>query len=139
MILAFATEGRKVGTNMNLQEFADRYQLKIKKDSCDDLIIPGRVKGRKRPEDNHHVFEHAGKFFVYFDFDTVGRWNSTRKRLQELGAQPVVTGRYDGYLLFNPEVEPLVKLALKLAKIRTKRQLTPEQKAEIRERFKKKA
>lgn len=124
---------------MNLQQFAEKYRLKIKKDSCDDLIIPGRVKGAKRVEDNHHILEYQGRFEVYLTFPTVGRWNSARKKLEAAGAHPVMSCKHEGFLIFDPENEPLVKLVLKLARIRVKRQLTEEQKAEIRGRFAKKS
>lgn len=124
---------------MTLTEFADRYRLKIKKDSCDDPIIPGRVKGTRRPEDNHHVYESSGQLFAYLTFPTVGRWNSARKKLEAAGAAPVMTCRYEGFIMFNPADESLVQLLLKTARIRVKRQLSEEQKAQIRERFQRKS
>lgn len=122
---------------MTLLEFAEKYHLKIKRDGCDDPGVYGRVKGAKRLEDNHHVYTDGDKFYVYFNFPTVGRWNSARKRLLAAGAHAAMTCAYDGVLLFDPADEPLVRLVLKLAHIRVKRQLTDEQKAEIRQRFKK--
>jgi hypothetical protein len=123
---------------MTLQEFADKYKVKIKKDSCDDSIIPGKLKGAQRVEDNHHVFEAQGKFSVYLNMPTTGRWSGATKRLLAAGAYRQMTGRMDGYLGFDPDDEPLVKLVLKTAKIRVRRQLTEEQKANIRQRFTKK-
>ena len=126
---------------MTLEEFADRYKVKVKTDSCGDPIIHGKVRGAQRPEDTHHVFESpklSNMLAVYFNFETVGRWNNVRKKLLAYGAQLAVAGPYDGYLLFDPLNEPLVKLVLKLARIKVKRQLTEEQKAVIRARFAKK-
>jgi hypothetical protein len=120
---------------MTLTEFAERYKVKIRKDSCDDPIVAGRVKWAKHLEDNHNVFEADGEFYVYFNFLTVGKWNNVRKKLIEKGAKPYITCEVDGYLSFDPENAELVKLILRLAKIRTKRQLTPEQKAAVRARF----
>jgi hypothetical protein len=124
---------------MTLQDFADKYKLKVKRDSCDDPIIPGRVKGAKRPEDAHHIFEgkFGGQLLVYFNFPTVGRWNTVKKKLDQPGVFPLMICKYDGFMSFDALNEPLVKLILKLAKIRTKRQLSPEQKDAIRQRFKK--
>lgn len=124
---------------MNLAEFAAKYHLKVKKDSCDDLLIPGRVKDAKRVEDNHHIYQGLlGSLIVYFNFPSVGRWNSVRKKLDQPGVFPLKLLKYEGYFGFDPENELLVKLILKLAKIRVKRQLTPEQKAKIQARFTKK-
>jgi hypothetical protein len=124
---------------MTLQEFADKYRLKLKKDSCDVLIIPGRTKGAKRVEDNHHVYEQTkggtAGVAVYFTFPTPGRFNSVRRKLDQPGVFPMMLCKMDGFFAFDPENEPLVKLILKLAKIRVRRQLTDEQKTEIRNRF----
>ena len=124
---------------MNIKEFSDKYRLKIKKDSCDDPIIMGKFikqTGRDLPEYHHHIYEVDGAFFIYFNFPTVGRWNSVRRKMQELGLHCVRNCTCDGVFLFDPVAhEPAVKIILKLVGVRVKRELTPEQKNEIRARF----
>jgi hypothetical protein len=120
---------------MTLQEFAEKYKVKIRKDSCDDHGVYGKVKGAKRTEDNHHVYTSGGEFFVYLNFPTVGRWNNTRKRLMAAGADPFMTCTYDGLMTFDPENATLVRLIFRISKIRVKREMTDEQKAKLRERL----
>jgi len=123
---------------MNLQEFAEKYQIKIRKDGCGDEIIPGRRVEKcevDRPEDHQHVYEEGGRFFTYLTFPTRARWNSARRRLEAVGLTAVVDADADGIMSFNPEDELQVRPLLKIAGVRVKRQLTPEQLAKLQARF----
>jgi hypothetical protein len=126
---------------MNLQTFAEQYRLRVRKDSCGDEVIPGRradKAGPDRVEAHHHVYEEAGKFFAYLNFPTTGRWNNARRRLVTAGLAPVVDTDLDGILAFNPDDGSQVQTLLKLIGVRVRRQLTPEQREQLRARLAKK-
>lgn len=127
---------------MTLQEFSERYKVKIKRDECGDEIIPGKLVrgcGPERPSYHHHIYPLAnGVFAVYLNFPTKSRFKRAAQLLQSAGAQPVVTAEADGILSFDPANDSLVKRVLKVTRCRLRRQLTEEQRAVMRERFKKK-
>jgi hypothetical protein len=128
---------------MNLQEFAARYQVKIKKDSCGDEIIPGKAHkalNAKRLEDHPHVWEHDRYgIAAYLTFPTRARWLSTQRRLEAIGTVRFVqTGDVEGIICFDPLNEVMTRLIFKIARVRVKRQLTDEQRAALRARFAKK-
>lgn len=122
---------------MNITEFALRYSLKVKKDSCDDLIIPGRKhKGvKERRENTQHVYEANGVFFVYMSFPTKARWRSAQRRLLAAGLLLCINDDVEGTFTFDPTNEAQVKAMLKLTGIRVKRVLDPVKAAEMLERL----
>ena len=124
---------------MTLQQFAERYRLRIKKDDCKDEIIPGKlIRGcGERLSDGHHIYPlMSGVFAVYLNFPTKKRFNGACRLLCAAGAAPAVVADYDGIFTFDPENETLVKLVLKVTRCRVRRQLTEEQNQTIRQRFK---
>ena len=126
---------------MDLQEFATRYRLRIKKDGCDDPVCPGkqlRGTGPTRVENGHHVFEESGRFYAYLNFPTKARWNGARRQLEAAGLTLKVSTEFDGIAQFDPEKESVVHLVLKLGRFRIRKQLSEEQRAKLRERLAKK-
>ena len=127
---------------MTIEEFAQQHHLKIKKSSCDEQLIVGKLVkggGQDRPENHHHIYEVNGRFFAFFNYTTVGKWNNVRKELELLGARAIVNAQTEGVLHFDHTCQPLVKAVFKHVRVKVKRQLTPEQKEAIRARFSKKS
>ncbi len=123
---------------MTLQEFATRYSLKVKKDSCGDEIIPGRDTVKSKPdrlENHHHIWEGDGKFFIFLTFPTKARWTSAHRRLENLDLTTRQSFENEGVMGFNPEDELQVLPLLKFAGIRVKRRMTPEQLEALRTRL----
>jgi len=127
---------------MNITEFAQRYKVRTRKDSCGDEIIPGRRTDKRskldRPEDHHHISEFNGVFVLYMNFPTKPRWTYAKKALLTAGFKIRQDGDVDGLLAFDPEDVLQVQLILKLAGVRIRRQLTPEQSERLKARFAKK-
>jgi hypothetical protein len=50
---------------VTIQQFAQRYHLNVRRDSCGEEIIPGRPRNAVRQEDRNHIFQHSnnGKLF----------------------------------------------------------------------------
>lgn len=127
---------------MTLEDFAQRYKTKIKKDSIGDAFIAGRLADKKmkdRPEYHQHIYAYdGGKFAVFMLYPTNARWNSARKQLEALGATTIVNAECEGIIRFDPNDAKLVGRIIKLAGIRVKREMTEEQKTKLRERLCKK-
>src|SRR5882724_2038826 len=128
---------------MDIKEFATRYKVKIRRDGCDDMIAPGKQYCTDMPdrvEYHSHVYdhengEHFGLCLMYAPSDESGksgksgRWSNSKKKLLEAGFQIRQDGDCEGTALFSPHNRVQVKLALKLAGIRTRREFSPEKKA----------
>jgi hypothetical protein len=126
---------------MNLQQFAEKYKLKIKKDTCGDEIILGKAHkalGAKRPEDHPHIYYANKSIIAFLVFATKAKWTSAKKRLEVTNGGPldlVVNAEAEGLLKLNTDNTKLINLVLKLARIRVKRQLTEEQRNKLKARF----
>lgn len=113
---------------MNLKTFAEQHRLKTKLDSCGEIIIEGR---------NGQIYEHGDNqlavlFAIPSKSDPAGRWcpkiwNARRKSGEDVGMTVLQNGDSEGTMLFDAEDRTQVKVALKIAKVRPKRQMAPEQ------------
>ena len=114
---------------MTLAIFAEQHRLKVKRDDRGDMIILGK---------QGLLYEYsATELGVMFmpprtESDPWGRWcPKTWGSFKRAGAAAGMTlrqnGDCEGCLSFDPTNNEQAKLALKIAKVRTKRQRTPEQ------------
>ncbi|HZR57032.1 MAG TPA: hypothetical protein VFA74_09190 [Terriglobales bacterium] len=113
---------------MNLFDFADKHRLKTRRDPADDTtIIPGKkVKS--------HIFEYSTALLgvcVQPESTSANWWNLARKAFLTAGMVVTQNGDREGIATFSSESEPQVKAALKFARIRPKRVVTPEQRAAL--------
>src|SRR6267154_3374098 len=131
---------------MTLVEFADHYRVHTRKDECGETIIPGKA-WKKQPKAGrmygHQIYEHGkGQFglLLMFPVDNgkeVGgsgksaKWVNAQKTLIAAGFTIRQNGDADGTALFNPEDKAQARFALKLAGIKTRRQLNPERRAAL--------
>jgi hypothetical protein len=58
---------------MDLNEFAEKYRLTIKRDSCNDEVIAGKPRNLKRPEDRCHIYVHSADRFGLAMMVRIGR------------------------------------------------------------------
>jgi hypothetical protein len=113
---------------MTITDFATQHRLKTKHDKGDDTtIIPGK----------------AGQLYEYSDEEFAVMYilpatKPARPRVWEQDVRPVrraagmvlrQKGDAEGALSFNPENREQVKLAIKLAGVKRKRQMSEKQKA----------
>ena len=112
---------------MTINDFATQHRLKTKHDRGDDTtIIPGK----------------AGQLYEYSDEELAVMhilpatkparprvWNRMRDLCAAAGMVLRQNGDAEGALSFNPENREQVKLAIKLAGVKRKRQMSEKQKA----------
>jgi hypothetical protein len=108
---------------MSLAEFAGKQRLKVRRDECNDVIVPGRFG---------HLYEYSadqfGACIVTESRKTprVYRWNRARDAFAASGMKIVQSGDAEGCATFSPHNEKHVELILQHLGIRTKRQISPE-------------
>jgi len=115
---------------MTIQDFAKTHRLKLTQDDCGDAVVQGK-HGQVYEYDDTRL---SVPFAIPSKTDPCGRWcPKVWNRLRELARQAgmVVTqnGDSEGVLTFDPQDKGQVKLALQIAKTRTRRVMTPEQAA----------
>jgi hypothetical protein len=138
---------------MTLVEFAEQYRVRTRQDECGETIIPGKL-WKVRPKSNfaspnrlwqygHQIYEHGkGQFglLLMFPVDNdkeIGgsgksaKWVNAQKRLIAAGFTIRQNGDAEGTALFNPDDNAQARFALKLAGIKTRRQLSPERRASL--------
>jgi hypothetical protein len=112
-----------------LADFAEKNRLKVKRDDLGDAIILGK---------QGHLYEYsATELGVMFmppstESEPWGRWcPKTWGNLMRAAAAAGMTlrqnGDSEGCLSFDPKNSEQAKLAIKIAKVRPKRQSTPDQ------------
>jgi hypothetical protein len=116
-----------------IEQFADDNRIKLRKDSCGEIVIPGKPRNATRPEDQSHIFENGdGRFGVCLLFPTPGKWTYTKQRLTKAGFEVKQNGDAEGTLLFDPSDRQQAKAAIREAGIKTRRTLSPEHAASAR-------
>jgi hypothetical protein len=113
---------------MTLKEFAERYRVRIRRDGCDEITIPGKrfcPDVPERVEYRSHIYEHGdGRFGVCLLFLTLGRWTHAKKRLLADGFTLGQDGDTEGMLLFDPTNEKQARGAIREASIRYRKVLS---------------
>jgi hypothetical protein len=104
-------------TNMNIEDFAGTYRLRIHIDQCREQIIPGKLG---------HIFDHgSGKFGIVLEEivgSSRGRLLLARRRTAlQADFQMTQQGEFESVLLFDPNDCNQVRLAIRLVKARKKR------------------
>ncbi len=112
---------------MILKEFAERYRLRLAKDESDDPVIWGRP-------DQTNIYEYSlSRFGVMFMTDAwrprTELWRKFQTACLAAGMTPLQAGDGEGSFLFDPEDDAQAKAAIKAARAKTKRRVTPEQAA----------
>jgi hypothetical protein len=119
---------------LTIQQFAEQYHVKVRRDSCGEEIIPGKPRNAKRQEDRRHIFQHSddGKLFgVYVHFNSGRAFGFALRRLLAAGFTPAQIGDTEGTMLFNPSDVDEAKAAIQEAGIRISRPASPEQLARL--------
>jgi hypothetical protein len=118
---------------MTLADFAEKNRFKVKRDDLGDAIILGK---------QGHLYEYsATELGVMFmpprtESEPWGRWcpktwGNLRRAAAAAGMTLRQNGDSEGCLSFDPKNNEQVKLALKIARVRPKRQPTADQVAKF--------
>jgi len=115
-------------TESQVQHFAASHRVRTKRDECGELIIPGKAG---------HVYEYGPAVFgVLLMLETARQWNSARRRLEATGFRTYQCGDSEGAALFDANNHEQARLALKMARVKQRRKLTPEQRQVAASRLK---
>src|SRR6266550_1403600 len=122
---------------MTIKDFAENHKLKIGRDSCDEVIIAGK---------QGQIFEYSdtemGVLFMsglekrkgFPEGRGIGRWcpkkwGNIKRAALPLGMALRQNGDSEGSLSFDPNNKAQVRMAIKIAGARPKRQVSPERAA----------
>lgn len=100
---------------MDINEFAGKYGVKVKRDECNDAVVIGK---------RGNVFDgfNGGRLGVCLLFATAHKWNRVRTALQASGFAVRQNGHTEGCATFDPSNKEQARLVLKVVGVRTQRQ-----------------
>ena len=118
---------------MDILTFSQRNRLRVRRDTCGDLFIPGKFGT---------ISEYGGDVFALSflaDASDKGRDNILRSRARRAlaaGLQPSQIGDFEGVLLFDSSDHAHARLAIRLAGIKRRRRQTGKGRPFMSERVK---
>jgi hypothetical protein len=115
-----------------LKDFAEQYRLRLAKDECDDPVICGRP-------DQTNIYEYSSdgsRFGALFATDgnkppRTELWRKFQSACLTAGMTPLQVGDAEGSFLFNPEDDAQARLAIKVARAKARKRVTPERRAAL--------
>ena len=113
-------------------EFAEANRLKVKRDECNDQVIPGKLGD---------IWEYGPGSMAVTIYEilpkgreiTKKKWTYCKRACLKVGMTLDVDCDREGTLLFDPENAEEVAVAIKVAKISRKRRVSEEEKQRLRE------
>jgi hypothetical protein len=127
------------GSLMTIRDFAEIFRVRVRRDGCGDEIIPGTLRAEKiagHSEYLSHIYGHGdGRLGVLLMFKTKRRWGNARRKLAGAEFEIRQDGDTEGTALFDPSNAAQAGLALKLARIRRRPELTQEQRQKLLDRL----
>lgn len=147
---------------MEIAEFAERHHVRVQRDEGGDTVILGKI-WKKQPvtpynlqrnpermaklDYGHRIFDRGdGRFGLFLSFEVdndseIGgsgrsaKWANAKKKLVAAGFTIRQEGDAECIALFDPENKVQSRLALKLAGVRIRRVMSPEQRIACAERL----
>jgi hypothetical protein len=112
----------------SINQFAALYKLRLRRDPDDATeIIPGRI-GRS------HVFEYGAGLLgalIMRKHPTAHYWNNAKRAFRAVGMAITQNAECEGCATFDPNNAEQVRVALKYATVKRKRQPSPAQLASL--------
>ena len=110
---------------MDLMSLAAANRLRVRRDEGGSRIISGK---------NGHLWDHGAGLFAVTLLDLTRRkWTHRKKLCLKAGMELHQDGDFEGTLLFDPEDSEQVKVALSVAGVKKRRQLSPEHRERLME------
>jgi hypothetical protein len=110
---------------MDLRTFAEKHRLRVRRDEDNCQIIPGK---------DGHIWDYGdGLFGVTLLELTPMKWGYRRNACLRAGMELHQDGDSEGTCLFDPTDSEQVRVALKVAQVKRKRRVSPEQLERLRE------
>jgi hypothetical protein len=125
---------------LNIKEFAAKYHVRTKRDSCGEDIVAGSVRPKDMParvEYAAHVYDHGDgkRFGLLLLFQSKPKWTYAKKKLVAAGFTIKQDGDTEGTALFDPENCAQVDVAFRVAHIRVRKELTAERREALSARL----
>jgi hypothetical protein len=114
---------------MNVEEFAEKYRVKVKRDECGERVTAG--KGRSNIFDGYE----DGEFGVCLMFESARKWGFARRKMEALAFKIRQDGDTEGIATFDPTDRKQAALAIRLGGARRKRSVTASQRQAMSERL----
>jgi hypothetical protein len=102
---------------MSIKHFSETNRLNWKLDECGEHIIPGKAG---------HIYADATRMGVYV-VSTPKKWGNARRAFEGAGFRIHQNGDFEGTALFEAGNPEQLKLAMRYARIKHRRKLSPEQ------------
>jgi hypothetical protein len=101
---------------MDINDFAIKHSVKVKRDDCNDAVVIGRRTA--------HIYDGfaEGRLGLFVSCDTVRRWNSTKRAMEAAGLVVKQSASTEGCFTFDPTDAKQARLALKTVGARTRRE-----------------
>jgi len=117
------TTDEPIPQSQAVREFAAQYRVRVRRDECAELVIPGK---------RGHVFEYgANRFGVILMLATKKRWNFLKRKLVAAGLQLKQDAETEGALLFDPANGAQARISLEVIRARFCRGLSDAQRAHL--------
>jgi hypothetical protein len=112
-----------------IQHFAELHRVKTKRDECGDTIIPGKT--------GHIADGFVAGFGICAMESTRKRWGNVRRKLETAGFLVRQDADTEGVATFDPANKQQARLALRLIRVKTRRQMVAPSPAQlaVRARF----
>lgn len=116
---------------MTIRDFATQNNLRLRRDSAGDLIVPGRRTANDMPKQReyaNHVYDGFAddRLGVCLWFRSKRRWNATRRTLELAGCLLKQNSDTEGCLTFDPTNADQVQAVIKAAGLKARRTASPE-------------
>lgn len=109
---------------MTLEQFAEQYNVKTKRDDCGDTIVLGKV--------GHIADGYSGnRFGVCIMLDTRRQWTAAKRRLLDVGMTIRQDGDTEGIATFDGTDRKQSRAARKVARVRNRRQVPAPSPAQL--------
>jgi hypothetical protein len=119
-----------------IEQFAERFKVRTRRDECGDTVIPG--KQHKFADGQSSIFAgyDSGQLGVALLFGTKTKWTYARRKLEAAGFHVRQLGETEGVLTFDSANAQQARLAIKVAGVRTKKNMAPPSAAQLAQRQK---
>jgi hypothetical protein len=107
---------------MNIKKFCEENRLNWRVDDCGEHIIPGK---------SGHIYADGMRAGVIVS-SSPKKWGNARRAFQAAGFEIRQDGDFEGSALFDPRDGKALKLAMRYARVKHRRKLSPEQLANAR-------
>jgi hypothetical protein len=112
---------------MTINQFAEKYRLKVTRDSCGDAIIQGRLY-----RDANISEYNDGLCMCWLTKDShAKKFNSVKRECIDTGMTIVQEGDNEAIFLFDGANDRQAKLAIQSVRARVKKTISPETKARL--------